>query len=116
MTQVSRAGLLLFGPQPTRAIDCPDSPLQRCILHWVPDKKTNWAIGGAYQSSGIGAVEAEEGDGSLDLLARGGCSEGADLAGNGALRSSRPRGAEHSLSREHGDGGIGCGDGDLECL
>ena len=105
MTQVSRAGLVLFGPQPTRAIDCPDSPLQRCILHWVPDKKTNWAIGGAYQSSGIGAVEAEEGDRRVDLLARGRRGEGADLAEEGALGSCRPRGAQQCLSREHGDWG-----------
>lgn len=71
--------------------------------------------GGAYQSSSIGAVEAEERDGSLDLLVGGSGSVGAGLGLDGALGGGGPRGAEHCLSREHGDCGIGCGDADLEC-
>ena len=63
--------------------------------------------GRAYQSSGIGAVEAEEGDRGLHLLARGRRGKGAGLAEESTLGSCRPRGAQQCLSREHGDWGDG---------
>ncbi len=63
--------------------------------------------GWAYQSSGIGAVEAEEGDRRLHLLARGRRGKGAGLAEESTLGSCRPRGAQQCLSREHGDWGDG---------
>lgn len=57
-----------------------------------------------YQSSGIGAIDAEDGHGGLDLAgSRGGeGSDGdGDAEGSGALGSSGPDGAD-DLSREHG--------------
>ena len=54
----------------------------------------------AYQSSGIGAVNTEEGDGSLDLAGGGGGGVGTGLG------VDNPRGAEQGLSRQH-DGRVG---------
>jgi len=55
-------------------------------------------MGASYQSSGIGAVEAEESDGRNDLVggSRGGVGPGLDEGSRG------PRGAEKGVSRQHG--------------
>ena len=57
----------------------------------------------AYQSCGIGAVEAEEGDRGFDGRARGrGGGECPDLADDRSLGACNPRKAEQCLSRQHG--------------
>lgn len=58
-----------------------------------------------YQGSGIGAIEAEQGDGRLDGLGGGGV--GADLRSKGARGRCSPGGTEKCLSRQH----RGCGTG-----
>lgn len=59
----------------------------------------------AHQSGSIGAINAEDGYGGLDLAGSGGGkgSDGSGAEGKGTLGSGSPDGAE-DLSREH-DGG-----------
>lgn len=57
---------------------------------------------GAYQSSGVGAIETEDSNGSLDVGAGSGSKSPGRDSGEGTLRSSGSEGAE-DLSRQHGD-------------
>lgn len=56
----------------------------------------------AYQSGGIGAVEAEEGDRGVDFPAGGWRGERPGLGEDGSLGDRGPHGAEQCLSRQHG--------------
>lgn len=59
----------------------------------------------SYQSSGVGAIETEDGNGSLGLAGSG--SKGPDRSNaesGGTLGGSGPEGAE-DLSRQHGGRG-----------
>ena len=71
--------------------------------------------GRAYQGRGVGAVDAEEGDGGEDPLAAGGGGVGAGLGEGASLGDRGPRGAEQCLSRQHGWMGDGGEDWGLEC-
>lgn len=63
--------------------------------------------GYSYQGSGVGAIEAKDGDGGLDVLGgssgSGVGSDGRDTGSNEARRGSRRTNCAGSRSREHGE-------------
>lgn len=73
---------------------------------FVAKKKSNirsrqdWGNGGAYQSRGVGAINAEQGDGSAGLLGRGGI--GPDAVNGGGARNGELGGTQASAGEASG--------------
>lgn len=80
-----RCSLLGWPVAPAHQLHVPHLPMSQLIVHLLPPRVRLGAV--TYQGSGIGAIDAEEGDGRLDGLGGGGGGVEANLRGN------RPRGS-----------------------
>lgn len=72
---------------------------------FVAKKSNTWSRqdrgnGGAYQSRGVGAINAEQGDGSAGLLGRGGI--GPDAVNGGGARNGELGGTQASAGEASG--------------